>query len=219
MSYKCDIFQKSGPSIDIGIFANQRQIKLFLKYFKKYQLNQILQHSRGMAHLLFEPLTQKICEIVIKLWRFKVENSPKSAPSTDRRFYCFPSTNWELLVRTQINYFNICIQWSVYGNMEIFKILKCIKQDFQALCFAHLWSLAYCYSLVLHTIYYYYYYFICLFILLLLFFILVLQVLEVLPLTKSQARICSIPPYSSLLNLFHHQYPLNTLNVSCQCRM
>ena len=46
-----------------------------------------MKHSKGMAHLLFEPLTSKICKIVNKLWRFKVENSQKSAPSTDWRFY------------------------------------------------------------------------------------------------------------------------------------
>ena len=93
ISHKCNTFQKSGPSIDIRICANQKQIKLFLKYLKKYQLNQILYHNTEMVHLLLEPFTLKIYQIFNKLLGFKVENSSKSVPSIDNHFYAKEGVN------------------------------------------------------------------------------------------------------------------------------
>ena len=48
------------------------QITLFLKCLIKYQLNQILYRNKEMAHLILEPFTLKICEILNKLLGFKV---------------------------------------------------------------------------------------------------------------------------------------------------
>ena len=60
------------PSIDIENFANRKQTIIY------YLLNHILQHSREMAHLLFELLTSKICKIVNMLCGTEIEFENKN---------------------------------------------------------------------------------------------------------------------------------------------
>ena len=50
-------------------------------------MNKTLYHNKEMTHLFFEPFRLKIYEILNKLLWFKLENSPKSVPSTENRFY------------------------------------------------------------------------------------------------------------------------------------